>query len=176
MVKDTINVYAVGIKTNLSPEPLMFYIDKELNSHILVLKIIDEMLRSKYSNITFYAHNLGGYDIVFILKILYDYNDSVKSKDLEYKVIPIVRDNKIIKVTIKKGIYSVVIMDSYCILTSSLYELCESFNVKTKKSVFPHSFAIKNNLFYKGVIPSKDYYKNISNDEYNKLKDNLYSI
>lgn len=176
LVKDTINVYAVGIKTNLSPEPLMFYIDKELNSHILVLKIIDEMLRSKYSNITFYAHNLGGYDIVFILKILYDYNDSVKSKDLEYKVIPIVRDNKIIKVTIQKGIYSVVIMDSYCILTSSLYELCESFNVKTKKSVFPHSFAIKNNLFYKGVIPSKDYYKNISNDEYNKLKDNLYSI
>lgn len=32
--------------------------------------MINEMLRSKYSNITFYAHNLGGYDIIFILKIM----------------------------------------------------------------------------------------------------------
>lgn len=47
------------------------------------------MLRSKYSNITFYCHNMAGYDIVFILKILYDFNDSVESDEFKYIINPL---------------------------------------------------------------------------------------
>lgn len=48
-------------------------------------------------------------------------------------------------------------MDSYCILTSSLKELCDNLEVNTKKYLFPFKFSNTDNLFYKGVIPSIDY-------------------
>jgi hypothetical protein len=89
--------------------------------------MINELLRDKYSNITFYCHNLGGFDVVFILKILYDYNESVTDKELEYKISCILRDDKIIKLTIKRGKYSLTILDSYCILTNNLKDLSKDF-------------------------------------------------
>lgn len=48
--------------------------------------MIDELIRTKYSDITFYCHNLGGYDIVFILKILYDYNEIVTKINIIFPV------------------------------------------------------------------------------------------
>jgi FKBP-type peptidyl-prolyl cis-trans isomerase 2 len=57
-------------------------------------------MRKKYHNITFYCHNLAGYDIVFILKVLSIYNDNNKD---EYNISSVLRNNKIIKATISKG-------------------------------------------------------------------------
>lgn len=54
--------------------------------------MVNELLRPKYDGITFYCHNLGGYDIVSILKGLYVYNDQ-NSKD-KYKISCILRDDK----------------------------------------------------------------------------------
>lgn len=58
--------------------------------------MINELLRPKYSDITFYCNNLGGYDVVFILKIKYYYNESIVDNDLKYKIFPILRDDKIL--------------------------------------------------------------------------------
>lgn len=49
--------------------------------------------------------------------------------------------------------------------------LAKNFEVDFKKSKFPYKFAIKENLFYKGVIPSIGYYENLSKSEY----DNMYT-
>jgi hypothetical protein len=94
-------IYALGFKTNLDNKTFIYYIDKEtLDSSNIVLAIIDEMLRPKYERVTFYCHNLGGYDVVFILNILLEYNDNHSEKDGHghghYKTSFVWRDNKII--------------------------------------------------------------------------------
>lgn len=59
-----IRIYALGFRTNLDNNPTTYYIDKNtFDSHSIVLSLINELLRSKYRNITFYYHNLAGYDI-----------------------------------------------------------------------------------------------------------------
>lgn len=68
-------------------------------------------MRTKYSNVTFYCNNLGGYDIVFILSTLYAYND--KNPEDKYRISCLLRDDKILKVSISKGRNSFTILDSY---------------------------------------------------------------
>lgn len=162
-------VYALGFRTNLASEPVVYYIDDSFDSRTLVLSMIDELLSSKYSNITFYCHNLGGYDVVFLLKILYNYNESIVDNDLKYKIFPLLRDNKIIKLTIKKGKYSLTILDSYCILTNNLNDLCKDFGIEIRKSVFPYKFSTQNYLNYKGHTPAIHFYNDLSLDDYNKI-------
>nr|QCS25166.1 hypothetical protein [Arthonia quintaria] len=131
--------------------------------------MVNESLTSKYENINFYCHNLGGYDVIFILKILYDYNDSVADKKDQYKITSILRDEKIIDLKIRKNNNRLIIRDSYALLTDKLASLAVSFEVPTLKSNFPYGFSIENNLNYIGSTPSIDYYENINQEEYKKL-------
>ena len=78
-------IFTLGFKTNLKEEPIIYYInDKDLDSNKIVLSLINELLRPKYENIKFYCHNLANNDIVFILSVLYDYNDSNNDKYKSY--------------------------------------------------------------------------------------------
>lgn len=120
---------------------------------------------------TFYCHNLGGYDIVFILNALVNYNEANKSSDpYPYVINCVLRDNKILKVVISKKINDKIrkltIVDSYAILTSSLKDLCKSFDLSYEKWVFPYSFVNEDNLFYIGDKPERSYYKDISEKDY----------
>lgn len=108
--------------------------------------MIDELLRPKYNNIKFYSHNLAGYDIVFILKTLVEFNSRTDNPSLHYKVFPIMRDEKILKLTLKQNNRSLTLLDSYCLLTSSLAKLAKDFNVKTQKSDFPYNLAVEDRL------------------------------
>jgi hypothetical protein len=128
--------------------------------------MVDELLRKKYDNITFYCHNLAGYDIVFILKVLFIYNDNNKDK---YNISCVLRDDKIIKVKISKGKNTFSIQDSYCMLNNSLKHLGINFDVSILKTKFPYKFAIQDNLFYKGNITRLNYYEDISKEEYNDI-------
>lgn len=169
-------VYALGFKTNLDNDPIIYYIDKDLNSSKLVLSMIDELLRPKYSNISFFfCHNLAGYDIAFILKVLYDYNDNHKDK---YNISCILRDDKIIKVRISKDKHSFTINDSYCMLTDSLRSLGESFEVSTLKYIFPYRFSTKDHLFYIGNTPDYEYYEkdDITKEEHSKIYSGNWSF
>jgi hypothetical protein len=96
-------VFALGYFTKLEPEPKMFYLtdyfdNTTTSSNKLVLKCIDEMLSSAMSNYIFYVHNLGKFDVIFLHKILLDYNLNVKDK---YVLIPFYRDNKILRLVIR---------------------------------------------------------------------------
>ncbi len=126
-------VYTIGFFTNLNTKPVLYYIDiKTLKSEEIVLKCIDEMLRAKYSGITFYAHNFCKFDSVFIIKTILEFNKQIiddpyiievntpKSKN-PYILKTVCRDDIILKLTIKRKvddvIHSVSILDSYRVLT-----------------------------------------------------------
>lgn len=143
----------------------------------MILSLIDELLIKKYSNITFYCHNLGGFDIVYIINALYSYNDTINyvlNKDEspsnhKYSVSCILRDDKVIKAKISRNKNSIVILDSYAILPNKLITLGENFKVDTIKTKFPYRFAIQDHLFYEGLSPGMEYYDDITNEEYEIL-------
>lgn len=88
--KGEAKVYALGFKTNLEHGVTYTrYINRHtLDSDAIILDIVGEMLRSKYSNITaFYCHNLGGFDIVFLLKALYRHNENIALKGVTPAII-----------------------------------------------------------------------------------------
>lgn len=152
----------------------MYYIEDLKKPHLSVLKLIDELLRSKYSKTTFYCHNLGGFDIYFLIKVLVDYNN--KNKEDKYVLSFNFRDNVILRITIRKGENKLTIQDSYTILNSSLRDLGKSFGCDFNKSYFPYKFSLENNLFYIGNTPDKVYYEGISQTEYDKLYSNNWSF
>lgn len=130
-----------------------------MDSDKVVLDLINEMFRNKYKGTTFYCHNFGGYDIIFILKILVDYN-SRAGDDPKFEFSFVFRKNSVLKVSIKRfntitGRKDTInICDSYPILSLSLAQLCEEFNVSTIKGIFPYDFATETSLFYIGKTPS----------------------
>lgn len=151
----------------------MYYIEDVNHPEITVLKMIDELLRSKYSKTTFYCHNLGGFDIIFLLKMLVDHNkvNSINKYDLSFKF----RDNKILSITIWKGLNKLTIKDSYTILNSSLRNLALVYNCENIKGYFPYSFSSNDTLFYVGVTPNISYFENISQSEYDNLLSSNWS-
>lgn len=69
-------VYALGFKTKIKEKPVTYYIDSDKDSDALVLKMVNELLRTIYNKTIFYCHNLGGYDSLFVLSALLRYNDN----------------------------------------------------------------------------------------------------
>jgi len=113
---------------------------------------------------TFYAHNLGRFDSVFLIKacILLDHID----------IKPKWKDNKILSITIKNNANKCKfkILDSIQLLNGSLDSLCKSFEIVHKKGIFPHNFVNKDRLFYIGHTPNFHYFKNMPLTLYNKIK------
>ena len=164
-------VYALGFKT---PNDIKtYYVDSTINSDAIVLKLLDELLRPKHSKTTFYCHNLGGFDVFYILKVLTIFNEGVESKDDEYKLNWVFRDSTVLKLTISKDVdghkRTLTICDSLARLDKSLDKLAKSFNVETQKGVFPHKFSTKANLFYVGDTPSIFYYNDMTDKKYKEL-------
>lgn len=160
-------VYALGfITTKLTDLKTYFLTDSCSNtvegSAELVLKCLDDMLVPVYDKFIFYVHNLGRYDVVFIYKILLDYNSKFGDK---YILEAIYRDSQIIRLTVKlkikdKKFIKIVFVDSLNILNNSLAKLCIDYGVKTIKGIFPYSFVNKNNLKYIGAKPGIEFYCN----------------
>lgn len=124
----------------------------------------------KHNNYTWYAHNLGGFDSVFILRILFDNYSKPKiqfkdGKPLSIKVKLIKnKDNN-------SNTKMIVFKDSYKILPLSIRKLIESYNVSTKKLYFPYSFMRIENILYEGKLPDKSFFDNIPELEYKKMVD-----
>jgi hypothetical protein len=146
----------------------MYYINEGDSSDSVVLNLVNELLRSKYSKTTFYCHNLGGFDVIFLIKVLVDYNDNNNNNekyDLSFKF----RENTILSITITKGSNKVTIKDSYAIFNSSLRDLAKSYDCNFKKSYFPYKFSTTDNLFYEGITPGINYYEDISINQYKEI-------
>ncbi len=181
-------VYALGFYTKVEAEigksPNTFYLENNISSSELVLKCIDSMLTSKYNNYTFYAHNLGGFDSIFILNILKTANVNLGFD--YYKLDYIFRDNKLLKLEIKveidsntpkeSGYYKITLIDSYNLLRSSLYNLSRAFELSIIKGYFPHKFVNIDTINYVGNTPSLEYWNEVSSEEYKKFYSKTWSV
>lgn len=157
-------VYALGFYTKSGIET--FYINEKLDSSELVLRCIDSMLVAKYSGITFYVHNLGRYDIVFLLKILI--NANVEQE--KYKLDIYTKNDLILSLKIKVNGHWIKLVDSYNILSHSLKDLGKTFELDTKKDIFPYKFVNRNTIFYCGNVPDKrNYNDDVDKDTYNSI-------
>ena len=59
-------IYAGGFKTYLDNKVTMYYVEDVKHPELRVVKLVDELLRSRYSKTAFYCHNLGGFDVIFL--------------------------------------------------------------------------------------------------------------
>lgn len=143
--------------------------DLEKQSDLLVISCINEMLRSKYHNYTFYCHNFGKYDLVFIWKVLLQYN---LDKGFEiYKIIPTYRDTRVIKLELKtiinNKLHKFSILDSMNFFDMALDKLAIEFDVETKKDFYPYTFITPQTLNYTGKTPDLSFYNKLNIKEYN---------
>jgi DNA polymerase type B, organellar and viral len=121
-----------------------------------------------HNNYTWYAHNLGGFDAVFILKILFaNYNKpKVQFKDGKPLSINVRFTNKDSNKT-----KIIVFKDSYKIQPLSIRKLIKANDITTKKLYFPYFFMRTDNINYEGILPDKLFFDNIPELEYKKIAD-----
>jgi hypothetical protein len=123
-----------------------------------------------HNNSTWYVHNLGGFDAVFILKVLLlNYsNTKLLFKDSKPLAIKVTKTTKNTKTNNNKTM-KIIFKDSYKILPLKLRNLSSAFEIATQKLIFPYKFLSINKLNYEGKLPDKSFYENITESEYNKL-------
>ena len=150
-----------------------FIIDKIKikDSSELIENMFEELFKLKVNGYTLYAHNLGRFDAIFIIKLL---------ALLDYQVSPIWKDNAILRIKIfdPKTKQRITLLDSLNLFKTSLKKLLISFNCETRKGEFPHLFVKEDNLNYIGNKPEIKYYSlsNISVDEYNKINSSNWNL
>jgi len=166
------NVYAGGWAINDSNKTNKFYyIEKDENSLDVVKKIINDLANNLDINgYTFYAHNLGRFDSVFLIK------GCLLLEDIE--INPKWKENKILSISFKnkKNNCKFKVLDSIQMINGSLDNLCKSFDIKHKKGIFPHNFVNKDRLFYIGDTPDHRYFKNMPVKFYEKIKKNNWNL
>jgi hypothetical protein len=163
-------------------------------SYFLVEQVFNSILSSKYTDYTFYIHNLSKFDSIFILDALTRFNYNVKAIVKE--------DNSIVSISISKSVSNesqsdievkggfnnnkrsrkskINVLDSNLMIKGSLRNLCKHFDCLVQKGYFPYRFVSSNTLDYVGEIPSIKYFDCLSLDKYNELsvgfKDKDWSV
>lgn len=173
-------VYAGGCALNTGYKKLYYINDtSELNTgDDIIKKLFDDLFdhidtqKKNRNGYTLFAHNLGRFDSVFIIKAL---------SKAGYGLLPRWKDNDIlcIKIIDKKRKLYVKLLDSIKMVPASLDSLLKSYNCTINKGMFPHKFVKNNTLFYKGNKPHLKFYVDDYkiNDtikiEYNNLPENF---
>ena len=128
-----------------------------------IAKYLEQFMKPKYHQFRIYAHNLSGFDGVFIMNsLLFLENYS------EIKVLPIRRDNKLISIKVLFGYdakynrfrHHIIFHDSYSLLLSSLEKLSKTF---LKDS--PELMKLENKEIIETLISRKVRIKNIVDAE-----------
>ena len=122
-------------------------------------EFIDQILANK--DIKFiYAHNLSGFDGIFLLEQLIEYG--IQHSD---KVKPLIFNGKLMSIEYKdkKNKRSLIFKDSFLLLPLSLRELCKAFDVLNPKTHFPF---LLSDTSYIGNIPDFELWKDIKKDEF----------
>lgn len=86
------------------------------------------------------------------------------------KLIPIIKDDKMIALTLKFGNNcKITFHDSMLLLPTSLDNLSKAFYMRIKKTIFPIYWLLNNpdfNLNYIGNVPNIKYFKDINIEDY----------
>jgi hypothetical protein len=117
---------------------------------------------------TLYAHNLGRFDSIFILKSL------ITNKNII--ITPMWKDNAILSLVLECNGLKITLLDSLQLIPGSLDDILKSFNCSIQKGFFPYKFVNKDNLYYVGTKPSNDFYSDITDIEYNKISTDNWDL
>jgi len=133
------------------------------NQKDLFTSFINQLLSNIKPGITYiYAHNLSGFDGIFLLKQLLDFG----------QIEPLLFNGKLISIKVKiKGDKKsetkiLVFKDSYLLLPLSLRKLCNTFKLDVPKGYFPF---LLTNIFYTGVLPHFKNWTGISLDVFESI-------
>nr|YP_010691085.1 DNA polymerase [Phellinus igniarius]WBU93186.1 DNA polymerase [Phellinus igniarius] len=141
-----------------------FYLTDYNSPNNMLSAAINSLLYPKFNGYTVYLHNFSNFDGIFLIRIF---------SELKVKVKPIIRDGRIINITLKFGYnfsQTIKFRDSLLLLTGSLADLAKDFEINYNKGIFPYNFV--NNpeikLNYIGEIPEFKYFEEITLDQYNE--------
>lgn len=155
--------WAIKNKTQL------FYLKpKETGEHLINRIFLNILTQKELNGYTFYVHNLGRFDSIFIIRSL------VSNKN--FKLTPIWKDTGILTITIEYGKNKIVLLDSYQLIKGSLKSILISFNCDIKKIQFPYDFVNQKNLYYIGDKPSKNFFKSISDSDYYNIANSNWDL
>jgi len=94
----------------------------------------------------------------------------------EVELTPIWKENTILSLSIKYKKFKITLLDSLQLIPGTLESILKSFKCSLQKGFFPYKFVNKDNLFYVGDKPSKDFYKEIELSEYLKVPNNNWDL
>lgn len=170
-------VYAAGFAVGDLVKTYYLGDDDIPTPNAILTKLFDDILNNcQLNKNTFYVHNLGRFDGVFLIKGLLDSGFNVKPTLKENSILSLYISKRYPTIVKDKGsdkttfvVRRVKILDSLQLLTGSLANLSKNFGGKNVKSVFPYRFATLDHLDYVGPTPGIEYYNNLSPNEYNQL-------
>lgn len=151
-----------------------FFLDDFNSTDSMLSESVKYLMIRKYHQMRVYLHNFSNFDSIFMINTLQKL--SVKS------LKPNRRNGKLIDVKFFFGKnYFIHFRDSYLLLPKSLKKLSLSFGL-SKKGDFPHKFLDNSNieLNYSGLVPSRDFFYNLSESEYKEYlklyKDKVWNL
>ena len=132
-----------------------------LDQKSLFKSFLDQLLSKLEAGTTIvYAHNLSGFDGVFLLRQLLPLG----------KVDPLIFKGKIISIKVKignkKSSKTIIFKDSYLLLPLSLRHLCKAFDTTVNKGIFPF---LLSDIYYSGVLPALKFWSKLSPSIYESL-------
>jgi hypothetical protein len=139
------------------------YADSSMNQKKLFFNFIKGLLTffiKRSRRLTVYAHNLSGFDGIFLMKHLLAFG----------KVKPLIFEGQIKSIELTLNIVgyqgkTIIFKDSYLLLPYSLRRLCKAFNIEISKGWFPFKLT---NIYYNGILPAISYW-NINIEEYETI-------
>ena len=141
-----------------------FYLSDFDSIDNFVLTALKSIFKRKYRNYSVYIHNMARFDAIFLLKYL------IQLGTLK----PLIREGRIISLTLKSERNILTFKDSYQILLTSLNNLSKAFSIDSPKTVFPYLFVNENNLEYLGNVPELKYFdEKINENQYSEYKSNF---
>lgn len=109
---------------------LGFFDGNETTFHETPGSFLDRIDRKQYNGWTFYAHNGGRFDFLFLM-------DEIERRGWQYKLIESGSGIAAMIIKTKKG-YTLNFQDSYALLPASLKKLSDSFQPAHRKQDFDH--------------------------------------
>jgi hypothetical protein len=177
-LKDLTLPYACGF--NYKDDLKDFYIKDGESPINVVVRMLKELVVRKYQGLSFYVHNLAGFDSRFILSALgnipgFDVKTMGKTMNeiFSIKVSRVLKQNSRTGAMSKRPI-SITLKDSYYMLANSLASLSKTFAGENEtdliKGSHPHAFMTPETLHYVGEIPARKYFgKSLSLKEYREI-------
>lgn len=152
-------------------DPIVITLINSIFDYISIKPGESKLSQMKRNGMTLWAHNLGRFDSVEIIKGLLE--PSPENNPYEIKSLFKSDEGKVLSLTIteKESRNYIVIKDSISFFNfMSLDDVYKAHNIDYVKGYFPHTWVSSHRLNYIGDVPSRSYFgDSITDIEYNNL-------